>query len=205
MAKILVVESSARRADSYSRMLVKEFIDELKGRNPRHEFVYRDLVKDPIPVLDDSIVDIIRTPFDALTDEQRQATALSETLIDELKQADFVVIGCPMYNWNVPAALKAWLDQVMRLGLTFTYGESGVVGLMGDKPALAVLARGGSYDAPDRAAIDMQKPYLCNVLRVMGFDVTTAVMEGSLMGDDIRDANLQRVRKVIKDVADRIL
>jgi FMN-dependent NADH-azoreductase len=201
MAKILVIESSARKEGSYSRMLVAEFVDQLKAGEGGHEFIYRDLVEQPIPVLDASIVDIIRTPFDTIPPEQREATALSESLINELRDADFVVLGCPMYNWSIPASLKAWLDQVMRLGLTFAYGENGVVGLLGDKPALVVLSRGGSYDAPERAAVDMQKPYLANVLKVMGLSATYAVMEGSLMGDEPRDANLAKARAQITDVA----
>lgn len=201
MAKILVVESSANKTSSYSRMLVHEFIDKLKAKDPSHTFVFRDLVDEPIPVLNDETVGIIRTPPEALTEQQRQATALSETLINELKEADFVVIGSSMYNWNISASLKAWLDQVMRIGFTFTYGGNGVVGLLNDKPALAVLARGGSYDNPERAAVDMQKPYLTNVLKVMGLDVTFAVMEGSLMGDEARDTNLAKARQVIDEVA----
>ena len=133
--------------------------------------------------------------------EQLKKIALSEALIAELEAADFVVIGSSMYNWNVSASLKAWLDQVMRIGKTFAYGGDGVVGLLGDKPCLVVLARGGSYDTPERAARDMQQPYLANVLNVMGLDVTFAVMEGSLMGDEVRDANLAKARAVIDRAA----
>jgi FMN-dependent NADH-azoreductase len=201
MAKILVIESSARKEGSFSRMLVAEFVGLLKAGEGDHEFIYRDLVEQPIPVLDAGIVDIIRTPFDAIEPQQREATALSESLINELKGADFVVLGCPMYNWSIPASLKAWLDQVMRLGLTFRYGDAGVVGLLNDKPALVVLSRGGSYDAPERAAVDMQKPYLENVLKVMGLSATYAVMEGSLMGDEPREANLSKARAQITEVA----
>jgi FMN-dependent NADH-azoreductase len=199
MANILVIESSAK-LDGYSRKLVAEFIELMKQQG-NHQFVFRDLAHNPVPVLTNEIVDIIRTPPDMLTDDQRQKTATSERLIEELKNADFVVIGSSMYNWNVSASLKAWLDQVMRIGFTFGYGGDGVVGLLGDKPTLAVLSRGGSYDTPERAARDMQKPYLDNVLRVMGLDPTFAVMEGYLMGEDIRDANLAKARQVLADVA----
>jgi FMN-dependent NADH-azoreductase len=202
MAKILVIESSARKEGSYSRMLVAEFVADLNSRGANHEFVYRDLVDSPVPVLHEGIVDIIRTPVEALQPEQRRSTALSEALIAELKAADFVVIGCPMYNWSIPAALKAWLDQVMRLGLTFARGETGLTGLLDDKPALVVLSRGGSYDNAERAAVDMQKPYLANVLKVMGLSATFAVMEGSLMEEQVRDSNLRKVRTQIKAVAD---
>jgi FMN-dependent NADH-azoreductase len=202
MAKILVIESSARKEGSYSRMLVAEFVADLNSRGGNHEFDYRDLVDSPVPVLHEGIVDIIRTPVEALQPEQRRSTALSEALIAELKAADFVVIGCPMYNWSIPAALKAWLDQVMRLGLTFARGETGLTGLLDEKPALVVLSRGGSYDNAERAAADMQKPYLANVLKVMGLSATFAVMEGSLMEEQVRDSNLRNVRSQIKDVTD---
>ncbi|MAT50199.1 MAG: FMN-dependent NADH-azoreductase [Porticoccaceae bacterium] len=200
MANILVIESSAK-LNGYSRQLVAEFIDQVKAQNSDHEFVIRDLAHDPVPVITDDIVDIIRTPPDKLTEEQRHKTAVSEQLIGELKAADFVVVGSSMYNWNVSASLKAWIDQVMRIGMTFTYGGDGVVGLLGDKPALVVLARGGSYDSPQRAARDMQKPYLENILNVMGLDATFAVMEGHLMGEEIRDANLAKARDVISSAA----
>jgi FMN-dependent NADH-azoreductase len=201
MATILIVESSANKDSSFSRLLTAEFVSHLKASGNQHQFVYRDLVDQPIPVLNNDIVGIIRTPPDKLTEQQRQATVLSETLIRELKEADFVVIGSAMYNWSISASLKAWLDQVMRIGFTFGHGANGVEGLLGNKPALAILSRGGSYDTPERAAVDMQKPYLTNVLKVLGLDTTFAVMEGSLMGDEVRDANLAKARQVIVDVA----
>lgn len=196
MARILVIESSARLA-GYSRQLVGEFINQVKALDKGHEFVFRDLVDEPVPLLTNENVDIIRTHPDQITPEQLEKVVVSEGLIAELKAADVVVIGSSMYNWNISASLKAWLDQVMRIGKTFAYGGDGVVGLLGNKPCLAVLARGGSYDTPDRAARDMQQPYLANVLTVMGLDTTFAVMEGSLMGDEVSDANLAQAREAV--------
>lgn len=204
MAKILVIESSARKEGSFSRLLVGEFIDLIQQQNADHTFVFRDLAHDPIPVLDSNVVEAIRTHPDQLTAEQRAATSLSERLIAELKEADFVIIGSAMYNWNISASLKAWLDQVMRIGMTFAYGGTGVVGLLGDKPTLVVLARGGSYDSPERAAVDMQTPYLTNVLKVMGLDATFVTMEGSLMGADVADANLSTARAGLREAVGRV-
>jgi len=201
MAHILVIESSGRKQGSFSRMLVNEFVEQLKSQNSDHNFTLRDLAHEPIPVLNADITDAIRTPPDTITAEQRNATALSEQLIGELKAADFVVIGSPMYNWNISASLKAWLDQVMRVGMTFGYTETGVKGLLENKPALVVLSRGGSYDAPERAAVDMQKPYLQNVLGVMGLAPTFVTMEGSLMGEELCAKNLAAARQAIADVA----
>lgn len=201
MAHILVLESSARKQGSFSRQLVGEFIDLLKQQNSHHQFTVRDLAHDPIPVLNCETVDIIRTPPDQLTDEQRKITAVSEQLIAELKAADFVVIGSSMYNWNISASLKAWIDQITRIGMTFAYGGNGVVGLLGDKPALIVLARGGSYDQPERAAVDMQKPYLENICKVIGLKPTFAIMEGSLMGDEVKETNLAKARAIVQKTA----
>ena len=199
MANILVVESSANKDSSTSRMLVGEFIEKLKVKNPDHRFVYRDLIDNPIEVLNNETVKIIRTKPDQLTEELRQKAPISETLIAELKAADFVVIGSGMYNWTISAALKAWIDQVMRIGYTFGYSENGISGLI-NKPALAVLSRGGDYSSAEKSALDMQKPYLVNVLKVMGLDVTFAVMEGALMPDDMRASNLAKARQVLDDV-----
>jgi FMN-dependent NADH-azoreductase len=202
MAKILVLESSAHLEKSFSRKLVAEFVELLKAQNRGHEFVFRDLAHDPIPVVDSTIVDIIRTPPDKLTDEQRQKTALSEQLIAELKDADYVVIGAGMYNRNVPAALKAWIDQVVRIGMTFTVGENGLEGLLKGKPVLAVLSRGGDYS--ERESIDWQKPYLEHILGLIGLDVRFAVMEGALMPEEKRDANLARAREAIREAAAKL-
>lgn len=197
MANILVIESSAHKSESVSRMLIAEFVDKLRQKDPSHQFVFRDLVDQPIAILNEETVKVIRTRPDQLTDELMQRSALSNMLIDELKAADFIVIGAGMYNWSIPAALKAWLDQVMRIGFTFSYGENGIEGLI-NKPALVVLSRGGDYSSPERAVLDMQKPYLANVLKVMGLDVTFAIMEGAALPDEaLRATNLSKAKTAI--------
>lgn len=204
MANILIVESSANLSGSTSRQLTQEFVAKLSEKNDQHTFIYRDLVKQPIDILNDTTVAIIRTKPEELSNEQRQATQLSETLINELKAADAIVIGSAMYNWNISASLKAWLDQVMRIGFTFGYGENGLIGLLNNKPTLAILSRGGSYDSPERAAVDMQKPYLANVLAIMGLDVSFATMEGALMPEEARSKNLAKARAAIDDFIEKI-
>ena len=200
MAHILVVESSAKKEGSFSRKLASEFVDLLRAQDKGHTFNIRDLAHDPIPVLNDDTVDAIRTPPASLTEEQRSATALSEELIAELKAADYVVIGSAMYNWTIAASLKAWLDQVMRKGMTFEYANGGLNGLL-DKPALVVLARGGLYDSPERAAVDMQKPYLKNVLGVLGLKPEFVAMDGTAIEGEIRDVNLAKARAQLAEAA----
>ena len=204
MAKILVLESSAKLEGSYSRQLTAEFINLLKEKSSEHTFVVRDLAHDQLPMLTNETVDIIRTHADNITDEQRKVIAVSEMLIAELKSADFVVIGSPMYNWNISASLKSWLDQIMRVGMTFGYGENGLVGLLADKPALVIMTRGGSYEDPARAAVDMQTPYLNNVLNLIGLAPTFVTMEGTLMPEEVREKNLAVARAEITAIADTL-
>ncbi|MDB6060576.1 MAG: FMN-dependent NADH-azoreductase [Verrucomicrobiaceae bacterium] len=201
MAKVLVLNSSAKLKGSISRQLVDEFIELAKSNGHQHEFTIRDLAHDPVPVLHSGIVDAIRTKPDDLTPEQRTATALSEQLIGELKAADFIVIGAPIYNWSIPAALKAWIDQVTRIGQTFRYGGTGVEGMLGGKPALVILSRGGLYDSPERAAVDYQKPYLATVLNVIGLKPTFVTAEGSLMGEDAFTPRLAAARAAVAEAA----
>lgn len=201
MAKVLVLQSSAKLNGSISRQLVNEFIEQAGTNGRQHTFTVRDLAHDPVPVLHDGIVDAIRTRPEDLTPAQRAATALSEELIAELKAADFVVIGAPIYNWSIPAALKAWIDQVTRIGQTFRYANGGVEGLLGDKPTLVVLSRGGIYDSPERAAVDFQKPYLTTIFKVIGLAPTYVVAEGSLMGEEAFTPRLAAARKAIADIA----
>lgn len=202
MSNILVIESSAHKANSVSRALVAEFVEKLRTKDASHHFTFRDLVAEPIDVLNNETVQVLRTRPDQLTDEQRKLAPVSDKLIAELKAADFIVIGAGMYNWSIPAALKTWIDQVMRVGFTFGYGANGIEGLI-NKPALVVLSRGGDYSSAEKAVLDMQKPYLANVLKVMGMDVTFAVMEGaSLPDENQRQENLNKAKAIIDKVID---
>ena len=201
--KILIVQSSARLQGSYSRQLVQEFVALLQARGGPHPLTDRDLVAQPLPVLQPGVVEAIRTPREQLSAEQHHAAALSEQLIGELQAADVIAIGAPMYNWSIPAALKAWLDQVMRIGFTFGYGAHGLEGLLHGKRTLVVISRGGAYQAPERALIDMQKPYLDRVLRVMGLQPEFVIAEGTLGDPAALDACLATARNELRCIADR--
>lgn len=201
MARILVVQSSARGADSCSRKIVGELVALLQRQSGPHEILLRDLASDPVPIMNDGIVREIRTRIEELSAEQRAPTALSEWLIGELKAADLIVIGSPMYNWSIPAALKAWIDQVVRLGQTFDYGSTGPRGLLGGKPAVVVLSRGGQYSAPERAHLDFQKPYLTQILNVIGLEPSFVLVENTLRGAEALDASLAAAREEIRGIA----
>ncbi len=201
--KILVIDSSARVEGSYSRLLVEEFLALLQTRGGPHSIVRHDLALHPIPTLDPDVVVAIRTKPDQLTESQHQVAALSTQLIAELKAADIILIGAPMYNWGIPAALKAWVDQVVRSGFTFTYGANGPEGLLPGKSTAVMLSRGGIYSTPDRAVSDFQKPYLDKILRIMGLEPEFVLVEGTLMGSQTLDSSLAAARQGLQALAQR--
>jgi FMN-dependent NADH-azoreductase len=122
------------------------------------------------------------TAEDARSDADRHALALSDTLIAELKSADTVVITCPIYNFGLSSALKAWVDQVCRAGITFRYTEAGPVGLLEGKRAILVVTSGG---VPVNSAVDFATPHLTQVLRFIGIsDVQVVAADQQLTTTD---------------------
>jgi len=135
--KILHIDSSARRTGSVTRDLTAQIVAKLGG-----EVKVRDLAK-PLPLLSDDWLQANWTDADSRTEDQTELLAQSDALIGELQAADTIVIGAPVYNFGVPAALKAWIDLIARSGLTFQYTETGPKGLLTAKKAIVVMASGG--------------------------------------------------------------
>ena len=126
---VLYIEASARKSGSVSRDLSDRIVSGLMNGNKGAKLIRRDLA-DGVPFIDDTFTAAINTPADQRTAEQRKALDVSDALVAELQAADAIVIGSPIYNFGVPASLKAWIDQVARAGLTFSYTENGPVGLL---------------------------------------------------------------------------
>eukprot|EP01030_Chromulinospumella_sphaerica_P024061 gene24061-24122_t len=170
MTKDLVINSSHSDDASASRALVQTAVDALS--RPGVAIIERDLGADPIPHLTPETVGTVRGA-EPVTPAQREARALADSLIAELKDADILVIGAPMYNFAIPTGLKAWFDHVLRAGVTFKYGEKGPVGLLEGKRAIVVESRGGIYSSGPTQALDSQEPHLRTMLGFIGIsDVT---------------------------------
>ncbi|MBI1407175.1 MAG: FMN-dependent NADH-azoreductase [Caulobacter sp.] len=185
MTKVLVLNSSLSGDASASRALVQSVVERLDG--PGVAIIARDLGADPIPHLTPETVDTVRGA-DPVTPSQIEARALADGLIAELKSADVLVIGAPMYNFAIPTGLKAWFDHVLRAGETFKYSEAGPEGLVTGKKAIVVLARGGLYSAGPAMAFDSQEPHLRTLLGFMGVtDVTFVRAEKLGFGPAVRD------------------
>lgn len=165
MSKVLHVTASARHKGSVSRELSTQLVQSL-AVSPG-DVTVRDLAEQPIPFVDEDWVGANFTSPDERTNAQNDTLSGSEALIEELEAADHIVIATPIYNFSIPAALKAWVDMIARAKRTFRYTENGPEGLIKGKTAWLVIASGGT--AID-SQIDFATPYLRHVLGFVGID-----------------------------------
>lgn len=175
---ILRIDASMRRNGSYSRSLSDRLIENLKKQTPTTVKV-RDLA-DGVPFINEAWITANSTSIAERTAEQRAVLSCSDALISELKDADTLVIGLPIYNFNVPAAFKAWIDQVARAKVTFRYGENGPEGLLENKTAYVILSSGGTQLGSD---IDFVSDYIHHVLGFIGIKKVT-IIDSSGIGRD---------------------
>ena len=177
---ILHIQSSPLGDKSVSRKLGKKVVGELKSQHPDHEVIERDLVVEPFPHIDGLTINAFYTPPDQRDLALNEAAALSEAAVEEVMNADAIVIEAPMYNFSIPSTLKTWIDHVVRNQRTFKYDESGPKGLVpSGKRVFIVSARGGVYSDGPMKAMDFQEPYLRTVLGFIGLtDVTFVRSEG---------------------------
>jgi FMN-dependent NADH-azoreductase len=182
--KLLRIDSSARR-NSVSRQLTEKFVQTWKEQNPTGEVIERDLATTHLPHITDEWVLASHSNPASLTPAQQETLAVSHALIEELRAADTIVIGAPMYNFTISAPLKAWIDQVVRIGQTWLYSPSGPEGLLKGKKVIVITSRGGAYrPGTPTAQYDHQEPYLRHILRFIGLtDVTFIHAENQKPGE----------------------
>jgi FMN-dependent NADH-azoreductase len=162
---LLRIDASARHEDSVSRSLGNELIAALTEKYGDLTITRRDLADTPPPFVDAAWVDANFTPVEERSHAQREALSVSSDMVQELLNADLLVIGVPIYNFSIPAALKAWIDMVARARLTFRYTEHGVEGLLRGKRAYLVVVSGG---VPVDSEVDFATGYLRHVLGFIG-------------------------------------
>jgi len=178
MTQLLHLDSSAAHETSVSRMLGRELVVGWSRREPGALLTYRDLDAEPLAFVNDTWVSAAFSP--PQDHDHRLAFALqrSEQLIGELEAADVLVIGAPMYNLGIPASLKAWVDQVVRVGRTFGYDGPNPVGLVTGKRAIILATSGGDAVTYAAHGMDFRTPYLRAILAFIGItdvDVLTVI------------------------------
>jgi FMN-dependent NADH-azoreductase len=179
MPTLLKIDSSPMGERSVSRKLTAEFAKTWLKAHSGGTVLSRDLTTLDIPVVNGTWVAAAYTPEDARTGEHKDALAVSELLIAELRKADEYVVGVPMHNFSVPSTLKLWIDQVVRVGKTFTYTAAGRNGLLTGKKATLLIASGGVYEQGSALeALNFVTPYLRTVFGFMGITDLNVIAAG---------------------------
>jgi FMN-dependent NADH-azoreductase len=202
---ILHLTCSPRGAEAYSHIISTELVDALRARHAGTAVLRRDLVTSPADLVDAAFTRAIRDP--ALIDAP--AFAMSQALLVELEAADALVIGTPMHNFTVPAPLKAWIDQIVRIHRSFRSTPAGKVGLLRDRPSVVVIASGGYFTQPSPTGTPAQpdhlRPYLRDILATVGItDLTFITLEGLSRGAEAVAAAMAAGRAQVHAYSSRI-
>ncbi len=200
MTTILHLRCSPRGADAFSSRMAEDVVARLMQRHAGSRLVFRDLAADPPPLVDAAFSAAILGP----PGDVPPALEPSEALIRELEAADVLVIATPMHNYGVPAVLKAWVDQIVRIHRSFASTPGGKVGKLRDRPAWLVVASGGWFSGPSPtgapAQPDFLTPYVRAVLGTVGIhDLHILTLEGVTRGADIAEVAFARARAVLDD------
>jgi FMN-dependent NADH-azoreductase len=176
-------------------MLSNELIEALEAREGSVEVARRDL-SEGIAHVDEPWIAANFTPEEERTRDQREALSASDALVEELQAADVIVIGSPIYNFGVPAALKAWIDMIARARKTFRYTSDGPEGLLKDKKVYLVIASGG---VPVDSDVDFATPYLRYILNFVGLSDVDVIAADQLISraDESIDAARVRIAELV--------
>lgn len=176
--KILNILSSVAGEHSNSKKVVEAINAKIRESHPEATIQVKDLAKSPVPHLEAAHLEAFYAT-ETLPEHYETSVFHSDTAIAEVKQADIIVIAVPFYNFTIPGTLKSWIDQIVRAGVTFSYGEAGPVGLLQNKKVFLAFASGGVYSSEPMKSFDFAEPYLKSVLGFIGLtDITTFRMEG---------------------------
>ncbi len=203
MTKLLVVETSPRGDHSISRNMTRRFVAHWQAAYPDGEVVDRDLMETDLPFVTAPWLQAYFTPSEQHSPEMKQALRLSDELVGEILAADHIVVATPVYNYNVPAALKAWIDHIVRKGMTLGFDGKGLVA---GKKATVLLASGGVYtEGSPIGDRDIATQYLRLILNVIGITDVTVVAGGGAkvvdMGEQTMDGFIASVEPEIERAA----
>ncbi len=200
--KLLRIDASSRIESSDSRKIADQFQQQWQKSNPNGSVLVRDIIKQPIPHIQQTTIEGFYTASEDFTPYLQEATKLSDQLISELTSSNVLLISTPMYNFGVPSALKAWIDHIVRINATFGVSEEGAFyGIVKNVKAYIITAAGAVYDSKEMKALDFLQPYLQTVLGLIGItDVTFIPMEGTTMDQEtfkqMEAEALQKIRTI---------
>ena len=200
MSSILHIDSSPRGERSQSRQLAKEFIAAWRKLHPDDVITYRDLRDNPVPHITEKWIEADFTPPELLTSEMAEVLKLSDELVDEFLAAERCVFSVPMHNFSIPSNFKAYIDQIVRVGRTFTLEKDKFKGLAENKKVLFITARGVKYNlGSPYQGWDCQEAALNYAFKFMGVnDIKFIHANGLDMGDEIRKKSIEDAKNKIK-------
>lgn len=200
MKNLLQINTSLFSSNGQSSKLADEFVAAWREATPGATVTVRDIGADPVPHLTAARFSAFLSQPESRTAEQQAVLDYSDVLIEEIRRADVVVLGLPLYNFGVPSSLKAYFDHVARAGVTFRYTENGPVGLLGGKNAYVFAARGGVYAG---SVLDTQTGYVRDFLRFIGLDnVEFIYAEGLNMGESSKELALKQAHDAITQLVE---
>lgn len=203
MKTLLQIRSSIFGDNGQSSQLASRFVQSWQKANPTGKVIVRDLALEPIPHLDATRFGAFLAKPGQRTPAQAEVLRQSDALIDELKQADVVVLGLPMYNFGIPSTLKAYFDHIARAGVTFKYTEKGPVGLLTGKEVFVFAARGGLYAGTSR---DTQTGYVREFLGFLGLDsIRFVYAEGLNISAQSKEQSLAKAQSEVDRLAEPAL
>jgi len=191
MTTLLQINTSINKGNGQSSRLADQFVAAFHQRNPHAKIIVRDVAAaEAVPHLNAERFGAFITKPEERSSAQHAVVAYSDTLIDELKEADVIVLGLPMYNFGVPSQLKAYFDHVARAGITFKYTDQGPVGQLTGKKVYVFATRGGLYAG---TPMDTQTSYVRDFLRFLGMtEVEFVYAEGLAISPQSKEAGLAK-------------
>jgi len=204
---VLTVTASARKAGSLSRKLLRHFQDEWLAREPAAEFIHRDVGRHPPRFISETWIAAAFTPLAERTPEQRELLRPSDELIEEVARADVIVIATPMYNYGMPAALKAWFDLVIRVGKTFSFdlsrGDWPLEPILDGKRLVVLSSRGEFGFQPGGGRQDMNHldPHIATAARYLGVNEEHFVcIEYQEFGDERHRRSIRKAKESVTEL-----
>lgn len=197
--KVLQLDSSILGDASVSRQLTQQVVERLREGGPEVQVVHRELGKEPVAHLTPELLATRGAAAELLNALQNREAHLDEELIAELKSADVLVIGAPLYNFTIPTGLKAWIDRIAVTGKTFRYTEKGPEGLVTGKKAVIVATSGGNY--ADSPVDQMHVGYVKQVLNFIGItDIEVVRAPGLAIGAEVRAHSIAKAKGQIREL-----
>lgn len=196
---ILRIDCSPKAGGAHSSRMGDEVLSALSGNAPGATVIHRVLAEDPAAMVDAGFAASMIPHQTAEMAREHPPLRQSEVLIDELEKTDTLLLATPMHNFTIPAALKAWIDQVVRFGRTFKSTPDGKIGLLADRPTYIVIAAGGFFSDGRARQPDHLTPYLRDILATIGItDLRFIFLEGLSRGEEAVDAAYQSAREQLR-------